>query len=226
MLLPRIVVGLGPGRCGTWSLCKLLYTQRSVYSTHETVSGTPPMPWEPDTTEMWRQLYRLHVMAGKAKLIRKEPVKTIAPVAFFWISYVSEMVKMLTEPIFICLQRDRAEVIESFMVTSEAENPWTVPDSKSWTDKDVKPWWNCAMPNYDLPKEKAIAKYYDDYYEAAEFWQDRVPDIFRIFPVDTLNTKDGVESILDFAMIPKEDQVCHVGVRLNTRENSRGEIDV
>ncbi len=216
MLLPRMVFGLGAPRSGTFSLFRLLQAQNNTYAFHE--GGF--LPWVPDLTEMWRLIYRFQGTA----LNKKYNTRIIAPVSFFWITYISELMGMLVNPRFICLKRDRAEFVESAYNHFSKINNWTYPDSKYWEKDEVDDEFTDLFPKYDFPKREAMAEYYDDYYSRAEFWQGNNPDVFKIFPIDALNSESGVRSILDFAEI--SNPVIHVGVKLNTKDKPRGKIDV
>jgi hypothetical protein len=218
MLLPRMIIGLGSGRCGTFSLYRLLEAQHCTYAVHEDGYLT----WEPNFREMWRLVYDFQ---GRAA-VRSNPIHIVATVAFFWLNYVEKLVEMPMGQKFICLRRDKEETVASFMAFTGEKNHWTDTSSDCWADGDESTYWHKLWPSYDLPKREALARYYDDYYKQAEVWENKFPKIFKIFPIDVFNSKKGVRSLLDFAGIPRKHQVVHVGVRLNTREKKRGEIDV
>jgi hypothetical protein len=219
MILPRTIFGMGTGRCGTFSLTKLLEKQHNTYAIHE----ESDLPWEKDLLEMWRLFYRFQSKVFS----EKSDTEVFATVGFFWINYVSELMSTMLGPKFICLKRDKQETCESWIhhtVCGVGDlNHWTDPESKHWgKEKYMSNEWSHMWPKYDAPKLEAISRYYDEYYDMAEFWQTKFPDTFAIFPIETMNTKHGVKSILEFAGY--KDPVVHVNVKLNTRRSPRGEI--
>ena len=58
---------------------------------------------------------------------------------------------------------------------------------------------------------------WDDYCTISEKLQKKHPEHFKILDTASLNTKIGVETILDFAGVPKEEQVIQIGIQLNKR---------
>ena len=69
-------------------------------------------------------------------------------------------------------------------------------DGSKWL---LDPVWDKCFPSFKADTmEEAIGKYYNFYYEEAEKYQLKYPDIFRIFPIDDLNTEEGKNSIMDF----------------------------
>lgn len=128
----------------------------------------------------------------------------VGDVGYYWINYIPFIVSAIHDVRFVCLKRDMNETIKSFInvpvstyfVENISENP------RAW-----------AFPKYDLPYELAIEQYYDEYYEMAEKFEKLYPKLFRIFPMDKLNSKEGQKEILDFAGF-KNHNYC-VGVKLN-----------
>lgn len=211
MSFPRTIIGLGTGRSGTWSLTKLLDAQHGVKAYHE--GGF--LPWDANLTDMWRLLHKFWYFT--------EGRPITAAIAFFWLNYVSELTSYLFNPKFICIKRNRKETVESFEHIMHEFNFWTDPNSKHWDDKYRTNKDSVLFPKFDKPRRKALEAYWNYYYNTAGYWQNRMPDTFRVFPIESLNNEKGVREILEFAGF--EDPVVHVGVRLNTRENPRGNIE-
>ena len=215
---------MGTGRCGTYSLASLFQEQRHVRGIHEHFY----LRWVEELTDselvhFWHSINEMQDIANVKSEYGNN--KLVASVSYGWISYIPEIMKHLKHPRCICLKRKKSEVIDSLLNYKRPENRWTCVDSKHFdTEKYSITDKNDMFPCYDLPIEKTIGAYWDDYYRRAEFWQKRFPDAFKIFPISSLNSKRGVTSILNFAEIPKEDRVVEVGVKLNTREVPRGKV--
>lgn len=214
MITPKYIFGLGTGRCGTWSLHRLLAAQPSMQAWHESGSLT----WEPDPALLWRLLERHRGMAPAG-------IRFVSNVSFFFLPYVSEIMSHFTAPRMICMERDREEVVESFMAHMPHINHWTAHDSIHWNPRDKPLNSSIMFPSYDLPKREAIGAYWDDYHAAAEYWAAKFPECFRVYNVDALNHHQSVKEILDFIGIPEAEQKVFVGVKLNTLHHPKGEIE-
>ena len=213
--MPRLIFGTGTGRCGTWSLFRLLQAQKGVAAMHEGFY----LPFDPNILRFWLLLYR--AMTGCRN------TRCIATVSFVWINYMSEIMSHILNPKVICLKRPREETVESWMIHQPELNLLTDLKSKHWDDKyEYLEKQGDQWPKFDLPKKEAHGAYWDYVYDAADYWEKKFPDNFRIFETNDLNSHEGVKSMLDFAEIPEKNQVVHVGVKLNTKENHRGLIDV
>lgn len=219
--MKRFVFGLGTGRCGTYTLYRLLEAQKNFFSTHElgalTWSSTSPVESD-KLLQMWRFLYKLESNAPTVKYISNS--------ALYWISYTSEIMSYLVNPRMICLYRDRQTIIESYMAYMPNVNHWTSHDSRHWDDNK----WSRLnrseqWPSYDLPIDEAIGRYWDEYMGRAEFWANKFPEAFMLIETgEAFNSQCGQKRIFDFIGIPEEDRVYHVGLRLNTRTKPKGAI--
>ena len=185
----RLVVGLGSGRCGTKSLHALLNKQPRSASIHE---PKPLLSYEFDAA-----MFRAHWM----NLTGWKGTDVVAPIALFYLWYVPAFLSIESEVCFVCLKRDREETIKSWMRwTSRREiftHHWTTQGRTYWKNK----WgWDVCFPKYDdcPTKEEAIARYYDHYYRLASVYEEALPN-FQIFPMECLNSAQGVREILDFA---------------------------
>ena len=186
----RLIIGLGSGRCGTLSLKHLLNMQQDTHATHETM--LLPYPFSDPK-------YRRYMN----KLWGRD-MEISADVALWTLSYVTAIVAEYPTTKFICLQRDREETIQSFIrKTKDGRNHWTSFHSSHWDDRKWPrekrcPYRNC-YPRFDADKETALGYYWDWYYTLAKTYQGAFPDNFWVFPIEALNSRDGCESILDFA---------------------------
>ena len=187
--MPKLIVGLGTGRCGTWSLTKFFQKQENFSSTHEAYF----LPWRHDCLRCYSVIVQLF----------QNQTEYISDVGFYWIKYVEDAISILPDTKFICLKRERSSVVESFDHNTPYTNYWTDIASVHW---DWKMWeishLNAMFPSYDLPKREAIGKYWDEYYTMASAYEKTHPNNFKIFDVNNLNTKDGQNSILDFVGFP------------------------
>ncbi len=200
----RLIIGLGTGRCGTVSLKALLAMQRNTDATHEKMI----LPHKFNERKLRAYMDKLWG--------RRDDIA--ADVALWNLPYVTTIMSGYPTTQFICLKRDKEDVVKSFMrKTRNGRNHWTRFDSEHWDEKEWHRERRCpyknSYPRFDAPKEEAIGLYWDYYHVLAETYERAFPDSFRIFPVEFLNSRDGCESILDFAGY--EEMTIKVGLHKN-----------
>jgi len=204
--LKRIIFGIGTGRCGTQSLAALLNEQPDVkYVSHE--YGRTWTSWRANPIFMYRIISNLLARPGAI----------VGDVSFYHLPNIETILKLEDRDIkrnvefkVICLKRDKDLVVRSFMKATKSErgefNHWTSRKSQHWENGDYDDYgqWDPMYPKYDLPKEDAINKYYDDYYVIASKLQKLFPDKFRIFDtVRVLNYDADQVAMLRFAGFDK-----------------------
>lgn len=204
---------MGSGRCGTWTIYRILEAQKGVVCTHEGFF----LPWEIDLIKFYEGILRM--------LVNWEG-DILANSSFVWINYVGRIMSMFKDPRCVCLKRDRAEVVESFQAYMPLMNHWTDPSSKHW---DPNKWDirndTIMWPKFDAPKAEAIGLYWDQYYAAANYWASRHPDNFLILDMnDALNTDTGQRKLLSFIGISQENQRIFLNNKLNRRDKPKGAL--
>jgi len=190
-----LVFGLGSGRCGTLSLAAILDAQ---YLTTVSFEAYYKLPCTPNRDAVNQTL----------KLISLHPGRTVGDVGFYYLYYVPTILKVNKSTKFICLKRDKEDTIDSQLRAGRSLGAMHVVDEHSkYFNYDACDLNNpeniifrASFPKYDLPLEDAWAKYYDDYYEAAVFYEKNYPKEFKVFDMNSvLNTMDGQKEMLDFA---------------------------
>ena len=190
--MKSLVIGLGSGRTGSQSLSALMDAQPHCIGTHESFH----MPWDVDLEQLDKAMDNL--------LSRDAPL--IADIACYWLNYVPLIRLMHPNTKFICIYRDEEEILGSFMRKTWGRNHWTRQGSRHKVEKHDKRHY-LWFPHYDLPKKDACRKYIRTYYSLAACM---VGDDFKIFDISSLNTVEGIKSILTFAGVPEELQVIQV----------------
>ncbi len=207
--MKRMIIGLGTGRCGTVSLKALLALQQDTHATHETML----LPHKFDERKF----------AAYMKRLSNRQAEIVVDVALWNLSYVTAILAEYHNTKFICLKRDKEAVVKSYMAKTPKRNHWTKRDSEYWSDEKWPRERRCSYgpcyPKFDADKEQAIEFYWDHYEVVSEIYEESLPDNFRIFPVEYLNTRDGCEKILGFAGY--EEMTIKVGIHRNAILNKR-----
>lgn len=175
----NLVIGLGSGRCGTVSLRDLLNHQ-GFNAVHE----LKLMPWFPD--------YEICNAVIKDILIRKSDL--VADIGYYYLPYVLYIAIKYPTTKFVCLQRDKEEVINSFLKFSKY-NYWSYP----YIDRE-KTEWDSTFPTYhNLSKAEAISQYWGDYYKTVRSLVKIIPDNIQLFDMNkTFNEEDGQRKLFEF----------------------------
>jgi|GEM_PF-1050491 len=189
-MLSNMILGLGTGRCGTRSLSCFLSSQPGMVVLHEgTLRGRDhPLHWEGDQDRVLAWVKRLPEILG-------HPAYT-GDVGMYFLPYCELLMQRCPAIRFVCVERDRAEVVESFLRHLPDRHPWLRHDGDRWR-KDLV--WDSAYPKFDEPDKGRAAGLYWDLYKAEV---DRLvtlhPDSIRRFRTETLNSPAGRNEILDF----------------------------
>ena len=192
----KLVFGTGPGRCGSASLAFLLNAQESSLVSHELF---PVLPWDIGDASLvqfrWEQLHH-----------QSHLFDMVGDVGNYYLPYISFLMKSLAQVEhlkhgfdfkFILLERDIEEIVKSFLVKFQRQNnnPLQNHEDPSLNRND----WDGSFPKYDgCSLEEATRNYATDYYEEAQKLMTLFPSSVKIFNVESLNSEDGVSSILNF----------------------------
>lgn len=254
-----IIIGLGTGRSGTASLAKLLNAQKDALCFHEmnpscvrffdtprpilnTIDEYQAILDGGDPSMLTVDLGRGVAAKAYDELCKMPCVRMIGDIAFYYLSYVDAIVARNQNVRFICLKRDKAATVRSWIQKSglgrwrskeiadrlgalitresyhESRNFWMEHDGSKW-QKD--PIWDKCFPNFPGPtKQKAIEQYWDYYYEEAEKVAARHPDVFRIVKSEDINVTEYQTSLLAFCGVAQIDMVytdAHIH-RMATKE--------
>ena len=214
---PMIVLGIGTGRCGTQSLMTFLNLQK-INTFHESVL----LPWVFDSVS-------LNFLLTKLTKVSTVDYPDVGDVNFSLLNYIEPLLKNIfaenvetgQEYLFsanadvrvVCLRRDKAETVKSWMNNQKNFNFWSNPEHEYFAQglylkSDII---GAAFPKYDLCKEAALANFWDDYYSKAAHLERSYPDSLKIFDMSELFSDISVQKIfLDFLDIPEANRFTTV----------------
>ena len=241
-----IIIGLGSGRTGTASLSHLISSQKDAICFHElnptgAVFDGNPQPILNTINEFQAILdggdkcmlaldYSRPASATKYEQLKKmSTVRIIGDIAYYYLRYVDNILTINDNVRFVCIKRNRAQTISSWMKKStinrwpslriadrlkalitrtpyhQSKNFWQAHDGTNWQSDPV---WDKTFPKFDAAsKEEAIGKYWDYYYAEAERMSQKHPDRFRTFAIEKMSSRDGQAEILHFIGIPEGEEV-------------------
>jgi len=241
-----IVIGLGSGRTGTASLSHMISSQKDGICFHEMNPAGNVFSGNPQPILNTINEYQRILDGGERRLLaidysRPASVKKyqelqqmakvgiIGDIAYYYLSYVDDILRMNRGVRFVCIKRDRQDTIESWLVKASISrwpSLWWADRLKSlitrtpfhksrnfWQEHDgteylQDPVWDSTFPKFDAEDmREAIGKYWDFYYQEAGKLQQRHPGHFRIFPIEAMSSREGQKKILTFIGIPHEQMV-------------------
>lgn len=200
----KLIIGLGTGRCGTTSLCRLLGLQNNSHFTHE-FGASPLVNWQSNKIDFDKIYQKLRV--------RKE--KFIGDVAFYnlpyW-KYILDLKEYDTK--FIILKRNKQDVIKSYMRTTTSNNPFLEHDRTKWK---IYGWDKCYPKMNTSDKEEAISMYYDYYYGLCR----KIPsDTCYWFNTDMLNDQEECVKLLKWCGFKEPKfNIFHLNKKLIKQDN-------
>lgn len=192
----KLIIGLGTGRCGTTSLARLLSTN-GINASHEHEGF---LHWQYQDEDK-----KIRDINTRIETLLSRNNDVIADVAFFYLPHIKQIIQTCTalniELRFIVLRRNRSETIHSYTawVSKKNAHHWLKNEDRRYTPDE----WDVCYPSYDnMPLPDAIARYWDEYYQVAEYLVGNYPDLISIVPTDSLNSASGITDIARFIGVP------------------------
>jgi hypothetical protein len=204
MSAKKLVIGLGTGRSGTVSLAMFLDAQKNAYFVHEGAynyqsglrfSAGKYLPWVQDR-EKFETWYRdLKNASGSTEYY--------GDVCASLLSYVPLIIEKNPRTLFVCIKRNKHDTVESFMSMTKGINYWDRNNQLRKID-----FWGKLFPVIDgKTKRESIELYWDYYYETVELLETSYPHAIKTFSLESLNTNEGQNAILEFIGYPVSSRV-------------------
>ena len=187
----QLIISIGTGRCGSVSLSKFLSAQEYVSVLHEGRLDSHKIrkliKWGNDEDNLFEWL---------EFLLSLDENKFVGDTGMYYLPYIEQIIDKYPQVKIIVMERDKEEVIKSYIKKTTGRNHWFDHDGKEW-DKDDK--WDPCYPKYDIiNKEKALEKYWEDYKNQTNNLILKFPDKIKKWTIQSLNTLNGKNEILNF----------------------------
>jgi len=170
-------IGCGTGRCGTRTLAKIIGVCDHIDVTHE---QSPCLPW---VKNMELFLKKYSIMNGNKK--------GVGDVAFSYLPYLEDFIKITPEIRIIILKRIKEDVIKSF---------------QKWKgfmgfqlNKGFPPVVGCNLV-------EQTSAYWDIYYEIADKLIEKYPENIKMFLTEDLSKRETQIEMMDFVGIKEKDR--------------------
>ena len=182
----KYVIGLGPGRCGTTTLAYVLNCQYRACVTHE---GGLPLPWYKSEPQMFE------MNIGK---IINYPGALVGDVALYYLHYIPEILSVMPDVKFVCLQRDYEDTVRSYLQhQKERHVSFSVNKFPAYNSPYL---WHYVRPKYNTnDEEEGLRMYLDEYIEKSETFAKQIPEQFRVYKMeDVLNDEGSQREMLEW----------------------------
>jgi hypothetical protein len=194
----QLVIGLGPGRCGSTSLSAMLGSVTNSCCTHE----TPPLLfWNPQSDQVDFHIKRFQMLANSYSLV--------ADVSHWWLNSIERVFDQIPEAKAIGLIRDPDDCAMSFMriqgFGKGSYNPWVSPGNGLWCSGHWDPTYPSYSPpsyagkNPDRAKLELITRYVKEYNARLEEIARNAPDRVKLLHTEELGIDLVQEKIFQIA---------------------------
>ena len=187
----QLIISIGTGRCGSVSLSKFLSAQDKVSVLHEGRLDSQKIrkliKWENDEGNLFEWLEFLLSLDGH---------KFVGDTGMYYLPYIERIIDKYPEVKIIVMERNKEEVVKSYIKKTTGRNHWFDHDGKEW-EKDDK--WDPCFPKYDVSsKEEALENYWEDYKNQTDNLILKFPEKIKKWTIQALNTTSGKNEILNF----------------------------
>ena len=187
----QLIISIGTGRCGSVSLSKFLSAQDNISVLHEGRLDSHKIrkliKWENDEDNLFEWLEFLLSLDGH---------KFVGDTGMYYLPYIEQIIDKYPEVKIIVMERNKEEVVKSYIKKTTGRNHWFDHDGKEW-EKDDK--WDPCYPKYDISnKEEALENYWEDYKNQTDNLILKFPEKIKKWTIQALNTTSGKNEILNF----------------------------
>jgi hypothetical protein len=194
----QLVIGLGPGRCGSTSLAAMLGSVPNSCCTHE---SPPQIFWKPRSEQVDFHIRRFRMLSNCYSLV--------GDVSHWWVNSTEQLFDQFPRAKVIGLIRDPAECAASFMRVQGSGkgsyNPWATPRNGLWRSGH----WDPSYPSYSPPvysdkkpdraKLELITRYVREYNVKLERLAREAPDKVSLVRTEDLGKKTIQSEIFQIA---------------------------
>lgn len=208
----QLVIGLGPGRCGSTSLSAMLGTVANSCCTHET---PPTIAWDPRSEQVDFHVKRFGMLIGHYSLV--------SDVSHWWLNSIERIFEHFPDAKAIGLIRDPDECAKSFMPIQGfgkgSFNPWAARGNGIWRQGQWDPTYpSYAPPSYaaknpDRAKLELITRYVKAYNAQLENMAAVAPERVKLVRTEDLSRDTIQAEIFAFAKAHGETSAWRLNVR-------------
>lgn len=207
----RLVVALGPGRCGSTSLTAILASVPGACCTHE---NPPLIHWPPCEEQVQFHLLRFTYLRRFFPLV--------FDAAHWWLTVADRLCAQFPDILLLGLWRDPGQCAKSFLAVKGPYNHWAEPGA-GWPPNP----WDPAYPSYsteapegdrEAERRRQVQRYVANYYEGLGAVRSCAPGNFLDVPTQKLSNSRLQAGL--FAQLGLEGQIR--AVRLNVGVTTDG----
>ena len=213
----QLIISIGTGRSGSASLSSFLSEQKNMLVLHEGRLEKEKIrkliKWENDEEELFKWIEYL--------LNYNDDIKFIGDTGMYFLPYIDLIIKKYNNVKIIGLEREKNEVVNSFLKKTDGRNHWYSHNGNEWK---LDQRWDPCFPKYQIKdKRKAIEKYYDNYIETTNNLKIKYPNNIKIWKLSDFNNTKTKNEILDFISYDNN-RIIEKEFKKNTKMKSQREL--
>lgn len=220
----QIVIGIGPGRCGSTSLSEMLGTISNSCCTHET---PPSIFWTPLSEQVEFHIKRFRMLAKYHSVV--------SDVSHWWLNAIGRVWDQLPQAKVIGLVRDPDKCASSFMRIQGfgrgSLNPWAPRGDSFWR----RGLWDPTYPSYPVPdlskndpdhvKLEQITRYVREYNAQMAKLAENQPEQVKLVQTETISSPEVQAEIFSLVKHRGESAVWQLNVK-GIRDGKRNQIKI
>ena len=220
----QVVIGIGPGRCGSTSLSQMLGTIPNSCCTHE---GPPLIFWRPSSEQVAFHIRRFHMLT--------KYYSVVSDVSHWWLNAIDQVWDQIPEAKVIGLVRDPDECASSFMriqgFGQGSLNPWAPCGHSFWKSG----LWDSTYPSYPIPdlskndpdrvKLEHITRYVREYNAQMTKLSEGHPKSVKLVRTEAISSPDVQEEIFSLAKHRGKSAAWKLNVK-GTNDGKRNQIKI
>ena len=209
---PKLIIGIGTGRCGSSSLSQLLKEQNAnTFFSHE---HPIRLTWGKSDQRLEWHLQRFNLLSKHFDFF--------GDVSHWWLPHCERLLSLYPSCKIVALQRTKSETIQSFVNIKKTKhgtiNHWSSNDMNR-----IPNIWDECYPGYEITDiEECLTRYWEDYYTEVQALQEKFSDSVHIVSTEQFTDPEIQRQLLEFCGFNEVRINCDIHLNKLTAADSDG----
>ena len=191
----RIILGCGTGRCGTFTLARLLRRSGAAMTHEMNTKQNLRLPFDIDKEKFTKVCKHFESVKQRA----------VGDSDLVYFRYLELFIEKYPDIKIVCLKRNKEDTIKSFVKKCGGKNWWSKHGYKKWINDVIN---FIRFPKYETENlEEAIGLYWEYYYQEINRIRKKHPKNILMIETEKLSYREKQIEIYDFCGISRIDRV-------------------